>query len=213
MLVHLGTEPGSKAYRLYDPHTRKIVVSRDIVFYEAKGWDWNTEGMRQHNDGAFTVEIGIFGNHGIIEDTIVEVTNKDSIEEEAVHDEAIASEEDIEEQDTQPQYQNLRRSERLTSKPKYLEDYVLLAEELGEELLLYLNNEPRNFREAKDLKEWIRACEEEIEYIIKNNTWVLVDLPRGATPIGLKWVFKIKRNADGSINKYKTRLVARGYVP
>ena len=45
-----------------------------------------------------------------------------------------------------------------------------------------------------------------------NKTWDLVDLPPGAKPIGLKWIFKIKRNADGSINKYKSRLVAKGYI-
>ena len=46
----------------------------------------------------------------------------------------------------------------------------------------------------------------------KNKTWDLVCLPAGAKPIGLKWVFKVKRNADGSINKFKARLVAKGYV-
>lgn len=39
MLLHLGTEPGSKAYRLYDPEAKKIVVSRDVVFDETKGWN------------------------------------------------------------------------------------------------------------------------------------------------------------------------------
>ena len=78
--------------------------------------------------------------------------------------------------------------------------------------MLYLNNEPRNFEEAKNSKEWTRACEDEIESIEKNRTWELVELPLGAKAIGLKWVFKIKRNADGSINKLKARLVAKGYV-
>lgn len=39
-----------------------------------------------------------------------------------------------------------------------------------------------------------------------------MDLPKGFKPISLKWVFKIKRTADGSINKYKAILVAKGYV-
>ena len=69
---------------------------------------------------------------------------------------------------------------------------------------MYLNNEPRSFSEARDSKEWRQACEEEIHSIEKNNTWILVDLPYRAKPIGLKWVFKIKRNSDGSINKYKS---------
>ena len=40
----------------------------------------------------------------------------------------------------------------------------------------------------------------------------MVDKPHGVKVIGLKWIFKIKRNADGSINKFKARLVAKGYV-
>ena len=38
ILVHLGTEPGSKAYRLYDPSTKRIIVSRDVVFEENREW-------------------------------------------------------------------------------------------------------------------------------------------------------------------------------
>ena len=106
----------------------------------------------------------------------------------------------------------LRRSERLRSKPKYLDDYVLFAEYEGERLLLSLNDEPRSFQEARELREWIQACEDEIRSITKLDCWSLVDLPEGVKPIGLKWIFKIKRNADGSINKYKARLVAKGYV-
>lgn len=43
-LVHLGTEPGSKAYRLFDPTTRRAIVSRDVIFDESKGWSWNNAG-------------------------------------------------------------------------------------------------------------------------------------------------------------------------
>lgn len=59
---------------------------------------------------------------------------------------------------------------------------------------------------------WREVCEEEIAGIVKNRTGDLVDLPEGANPIGLKWIFKIKQNSDGSINKYKSRLVAKGYI-
>lgn len=38
VLVHLGTEPGSKAYRLLDPTSKRIIVSRDLVFDEVKEW-------------------------------------------------------------------------------------------------------------------------------------------------------------------------------
>lgn len=69
-----------------------------------------------------------------------------------------------------------------------------------------------SFEEAKKYKEWLQACESELDRITKLDSWELVYLPPGAKPIGLKWVFKIKRNSDGSINKYKFRLVAKGYV-
>jgi len=52
---------------------------------------------------------------------------------------------------------------------------------------------------------------EEIESILRNDTWDLVELPKNKTPIGCKWLFKPKMNADGSIEKLKPRLVAKGY--
>lgn len=70
-------------------------------------------------------------------------------------------------------------------------------------LLLSINDEPSNFQEAKNSKQWTNACEVEIDSINKNNTWSLVDKPAGVKIIGLKWGFKIKRNADGTIKNSK----------
>ena len=53
---------------------------------------------------------------------------------------------------------------------------------------------------------------EEMASIEENDTWVLTDLPQGHRPIGLKWVFKLKRNEQGEIIKHKAWLVAKGYV-
>lgn len=52
----------------------------------------------------------------------------------------------------------------------------------------------------------------ELESITRNNTLELVDRPTGVDPIRLKWIYKIKRKVDGMVNKYKVRLVAKGYV-
>jgi len=52
----------------------------------------------------------------------------------------------------------------------------------------------------------------EIQSINRNKTWELAKLPVGHKPIGLKWVYKLKRNADGNVVKHKARLVAKGYV-
>lgn len=77
---------------------------------------------------------------------------------------------------------------------------------------MIINDEPWDFNEAKELKVWINACKDEIVSIEKNDTWELVDLRLGVKPIGLKWVFKIKRNADRSISKFKACLVVKAYV-
>ena len=53
--------------------------------------------------------------------------------------------------------------------------------------------------------------DEEIATIEKNNTWELVDLPKGKDVIRLKWIYKTKFNEDGSIKRHKARLVAKGY--
>lgn len=52
----------------------------------------------------------------------------------------------------------------------------------------------------------------EMESIERNGTWELTDLPQGHKEIGLKWIFKLKKDADGNIVKHKARLVVKGYV-
>ena len=56
------------------------------------------------------------------------------------------------------------------------------------------------------------AIKNEIDFIMQNDTWDLVDLPPGATPIGCKWIFKRKYKPDGSVEKFKARLVPKGFT-
>lgn len=84
--------------------------------------------------------------------------------------------------------------------------------ELEEELLLLSVEEPVSYQQAVNENSWKEAMRKEIEAIERNNTWKLVELPSGHKPIGLKWVYKLKRNTEGDIVKYKARLVAKGYV-
>ncbi|KAK4400046.1 Retrovirus-related Pol polyprotein from transposon TNT 1-94 [Sesamum angolense] len=60
-------------------------------------------------------------------------------------------------------------------------------------------------------KQWKEAVKSEMDSIVSNGTWVLVDLPPGCTTIGCKWIFKKKLKPDGSIDKFKARLVAKGF--
>ena len=60
--------------------------------------------------------------------------------------------------------------------------------------------------------EWRQAANLEYESLISNNTWELVELPVGCTPIGCKWVFKIKYCSDGRVEWFKGHLIAKGYA-
>lgn len=52
----------------------------------------------------------------------------------------------------------------------------------------------------------------EYNALLQNNTWELVPRTSAHNPVGCIWVFKVKYNSDGSISRYKTRLVAKGYL-
>ena len=52
----------------------------------------------------------------------------------------------------------------------------------------------------------------EYESLMENRTWKLVELPKGREAIGCRWVFKVKYMSDGRVEKFKTRLVARGFA-
>lgn len=70
--------------------------------------------------------------------------------------------------------------------------------------------EPTSFKQAMQIKQWKNAMGSEVTALEENETWTIEDLPLGKTAIGSKWVYKIKHNANGTIERYKARLVALG---
>jgi hypothetical protein len=78
------------------------------------------------------------------------------------------------------------------------------------------DNEPRTLAEAlawpeAEAAKWYQAALDEMDFLLENDVFELVKLPPGHKAIGSHWVFKVKRNADGSIERYKVQLVAKGY--
>ncbi|CAI7892841.1 unnamed protein product [Closterium sp. NIES-54] len=74
--------------------------------------------------------------------------------------------------------------------------------------------EPATLKEAlesSDAEEWKMAMESELKSIGENGTWESVELPEGRKAITSNWLFKIKPDADGKIEHYKSRFVAKGY--
>ena len=90
------------------------------------------------------------------------------------------------------------------------------AKSFGDDFIVYLvDDTPRTIAEAygsPDADYWKEAIKSEMDSIMYNGTWEVVDRPYGCKSIGCKWVFKKKLRPDGTIEKYKARLVAKGYT-
>ena len=85
-----------------------------------------------------------------------------------------------------------------------------LAELLASAAPAAINRDPSTYKEAMkaaDAEEWAKACQYEMDALLKNDTWELVELPPGCKAVKSKWVFKLKM--DGN---HCARVVAKGFM-
>ncbi|GKA60331.1 ribonuclease H-like domain-containing protein [Tanacetum coccineum] len=127
-------------------------------------------------------------------------------------------------QDTQTIRRSLRQSVFpknyndfvVESKVKYgLEKYVCYSK-LNTENYCFVtqlnkNSEPKSFLEASKYPHWADAMNQEMDALLRNGTWEIVDLPKDRKAIGSKWIYKIKFRSIGDIDRHKARLVAQGF--
>lgn len=71
---------------------------------------------------------------------------------------------------------------------------------------------PRNIQETLNEPKWKLAVLEEMNALLKNYLWEVVELPREKEIVGCKWLFAIKSKVDGSVERYKGRLVAKDFT-
>lgn len=186
--IFVGYAQNSKAYRILDLESNTIVETRDVVFIENKFLNDSVENDSQE----------------------VKTSNSSVQKRKHFHDEEV----------TEP-----RRSERVRKEKDFGPDFIssqslaFLVEGSRDSvtkkipIMLNVENDPQSYYEAmssRDSAFWKEAINDEMDSILSNNTWVLVDLPQGSKPIGCKWVFKRKFNPSGS-HVFKARLVAKGF--
>ncbi|XP_015971247.1 uncharacterized mitochondrial protein AtMg00820-like [Arachis duranensis] len=79
-------------------------------------------------------------------------------------------------------------------------------------LAISTDKESRFYEDAVAHATWRNAIKDELDALQQLQTWEIQALPPGKKPIGCKWVFKLKHNLDGSIERRKTQLVAKGFT-
>jgi len=185
--IFIGYSDQSKGYRVYNLKTKKLMISRDVKFDEDAAWNWDEEK---------------------IEKKYVNLPDIPHAREESTPQEEGGTSDSSTQEVTPSSSPNPAQEESTSESP------ILRVKSLRKvyETCNFMSLELENYEDASKEEVWIKAMEEEIEMIEKNETWELVDCPKDKEIIGVKWVYKTKLNADGSIQKHKARLVAKGYL-
>jgi len=71
---------------------------------------------------------------------------------------------------------------------------------------------PTSVQEALKYENWIRAMNEEISALERNETWEIVERPKDKKAVGCRWIYTVKYKSDSTLDRYKARLVAKGYA-
>ncbi|GJY16763.1 retrotransposon protein, putative, ty1-copia subclass [Tanacetum coccineum] len=184
--IFIGYPKETMGYYFYFPSENKIVVTRYAEFFE---------------------------KNLITQEVSGRAIDLEEIQDEDTSPSEITSEIPMEVEGFEPPQEeeiSIRRSERSRRVPNRL---CLNVE--AEEHSLGDLNEPTSYKAAmldSESNKWIDAMNAEIQSMMDNMVWVLVDLPPGCKTVGSKWIFKKKTDMDGIVHTYKARLVAKGYT-
>ena len=109
-------------------------------------------------------------------------------------------------------HSKLRRSSRVKNPMQRLMYDGYVAHHYAYMAKVVQDEEPTCFDDAIGNVKWEKAMDEEMAELYANETWDLVPFLESKNVIGCKWVYKVKHNSDGSVSRYKDRLVAQGYT-
>ena len=192
--IFVGYTDGIDGYRVWLKSENKIILSKHVTFKPDKGGKVLTLFETQQN--------GNLEEHSRERDELLQQEDQESAYDTAVEISDDSNDKDIE-LPPQPTGDHVLRDRSTIKPPSRLIEADLLEVD-----------EPRNYTDAVNSpqhEEWKAAMEEEMRSLEETSTWSLVDLPPGRKAVSNRWVYKVKRGADGEIDRFKARLVAKGY--
>eukprot|EP00253_Pinus_taeda_P026028 PITA_26028 len=203
--IFIGYNEESKAYRLYNPSTKKFFVSRYVQFIEEEALDGSIEK---------TVNVKNSLSHDEDDEEMAEIHPQTATPTQGQQLTPLRRNECV--SPSTPQGGNSSASSSTCTPNERGKKFRNLSDIYDEGMnslfALYCHvDDPVHFEEAIKDKKWIEAMDEEINAIERNKTWDLVELLKGKEVIGVKWVYKTKSNAEGKIKRHKARLVVKGY--
>lgn len=220
-MIHVGYEAGCKAYRLWDPSSRKLVIARDVtivepvltdfIHFESRLRPLDSESNRpsdseeaQPQGGSQEREEANRSQETIPHLSLLPAASVVPEEEEPVPSSTT-------DRTTRSQIGLIPRQDYREARP-----YVKSSSSKETAALAFmLVEEPLTFKhalESNECNQWKKAMDDEMKSLLENSTWTLVKRDPKDNVIKNKWVFRKKLNADGTIDRFKARLVAKGYT-
>ncbi|KAJ1520304.1 hypothetical protein ONE63_004503 [Megalurothrips usitatus] len=221
-------------YKLWSLEDKRIITARNVTFNEKKfKFDDFVEVYGGNYEGDFVLDLDD-GNERESDGEIDKAEGENDEIERETEEEVPVEPPQVEDFDEIGEAQGVRRGTRVRVRPAYLNDFVQMCmlskfvdnyknDNEPEDLFVFagfndtqevdVDDVPVDYESIKfrsDRSLWLAAVNEELSALAENNTWELTSLPRGKVPINCKWVFTVKSDGDGNIDRYKARLVVKG---
>ncbi|XP_050156356.1 uncharacterized protein LOC126630314 [Malus sylvestris] len=223
----VGYSTSQKGYKCYDSKTRKVFVSRDVRFDETHSF------FQKHDDepqGELSYEV--FPTPLFLDDPRLSTPHNEAVEIEPTPENMKANDEEVLHERREPQLEQppppRRNPSRNRQPPARLDDFEIYTPRYPIGQMVYhskispshaafvtklsQNSQPRSFEEANQSPVWRCAMLEELKALDENKTWSIVSLPKDQRVVGARWIYKTKFHSNGTIQRHKARLVARGFT-